>query len=518
MPNTFIGILRQKYTRIALPVMLCFSCAGEQPAEIRSMPADPVVGDWQGTLDLASAGQESLAVQVIGYESGTYRANVGAGFDTREPYLVILQGQTEDASIVFEGEAKKTFWRGKLKEGQFSGTVGGARTGTFRLKKIERKSPTLGLEPPEGALVLFDGSSLDKWSHPEDPTGYVNLSRFIGGDDRAAYLRTRIFSQEGGAAVIETGSDDGMKLWLNGKLVLAVFKERSAEPASDKTEVVFRQGWNDILVKVVNGGGGWGAYIKPVALRGGPRGRIFAEDPDSTGRFDPGFPEKTGYYITRWQVSGPYLKNGSKGKALFDHPFGPEIPGSDADSAAWRTIDPSRIDYTPRWQIEKGAMRVNPGSGNLVSREKFNDTTIHVEFRIPYMPAAWGQERGNSGVYIQGRYEIQVLDSYGLGGADNECGGIYKVSRPRVNMCAPPLQWQTYDIDFFAPRFAADGRKMSEARITVRHNGVLIHENLHLPEVTGGALDGDIGKPGPLMLQDHGDPVEYRNIWVVPEI
>lgn len=150
------------------------------------------------------------------------------------------------------------------------------------------------------------------------------------------------------------------------------------------------------------------------------------------------------------------------------------------------------------------------------SKQKFGDHRLHIEFRTPFMPHARGQARGNSGVYVQSRYEVQVLDSFGLEGKDNECGGIYKVSPPEVNMCLPPLQWQTYDIDFQAARYNDAGEKTQNARITVRHNGVLIHENRELPAATPGRH-----KEGPegdaLFLQDHGNPVVFRNIWVVPQ-
>ena len=145
-----------------------------------------------------------------------------------------------------------------------------------------------------------------------------------------------------------------------------------------------------------------------------------------------------------------------------------------------------------------------------------HDFRLHLEFRLPYMPYAQGQGRSNSGVYIQQRYEVQILDSYGLEGRDNECGGIYKVARPRVNACAPPLQWQTYDIEFRAPRFDANGTRQAPAVVTVRHNGVLIQDRVALPGPTGGGQATPVDQPGPLLLQDHGNPVQFRTIWVVP--
>ena len=135
---------------------------------------------------------------------------------------------------------------------------------------------------------------------------------------------------------------------------------------------------------------------------------------------------------------------------------------------------------------------------------------------MPYLPQKTGQARGNSGVYVQGRYEVQVLDSYGLQSQNNDCGAIYGVAAPKENACKAPTVWQSYDIDFTAPVFK-DGKKVEPARMTVRHNGVLIHDNVAIPvDNTTAGLGGDPSQPGPLMLQDHGNPVQFRNVWVVP--
>ena len=158
--------------------------------------------------------------------------------------------------------------------------------------------------------------------------------------------------------------------------------------------------------------------------------------------------------------------------------------------------------------------------GNLLrhdceSKEKFGDHQLHLEFRTPYMPFARGQGRGNSGMYLQGRYEVQVLDSFGLEGKNNECGGIYSISEPIVNMCLPPLSWQTYDVDFTAARYdATSGKKIKNARATIKHNGVVIHNNLELPKGTPGKHP-EANSPGILYLQGHGNPVVYRNVWVL---
>lgn len=167
-----------------------------------------------------------------------------------------------------------------------------------------------------------------------------------------------------------------------------------------------------------------------------------------------------------------------------------------------------------KWQIIDGAMKVVPGSGSIVTKETFEDFRLHVEFNIPESPPdATGQERGNSGVYIQRRYEIQILDSHGLAPGDGECGAIYKTKPPDKNMAKSPGQWQSYDIIFCAARFEGE-QKVADARITVLWNNAVVHNNVLIPDKTGaGQPEGP--RPGPIKLQDHGSPLSFRNIWIV---
>ncbi len=183
------------------------------------------------------------------------------------------------------------------------------------------------------------------------------------------------------------------------------------------------------------------------------------------------------------------------------------------DAAGWKLVD-------------GGAAQVN-GTGNIITKEKFDGHfKLHVEFRVPYMPQASGQGRGNSGVYLQGRYEVQVLDSYGLDSKDNDAGAIYEVAKPLVNACKAPTVWQSYDIEFTAPK-CEDGKITEPAHMTVYQNGVKIQDKTRLARKdkegkeelvtnTRAGLGGDPCKPGPIMLQDHGNPVQFRNVWLLP--
>jgi hypothetical protein len=168
------------------------------------------------------------------------------------------------------------------------------------------------------------------------------------------------------------------------------------------------------------------------------------------------------------------------------------------------------------WTVKDGAMVCTPKTDSIITKEKFGDVQLHIEFATPLMPNEKGQDRGNSGVYFQGKYEVQVLDSYQSETyPDGQCASIYGEHPPLVNASLPPEQWQTYDIVFRAPKFDAEGKRTEVGYITVFHNGVLVQDH---SVVGGGATRAALYKEspgeGPLMLQDHWNTVRYRNIWI----
>jgi len=182
------------------------------------------------------------------------------------------------------------------------------------------------------------------------------------------------------------------------------------------------------------------------------------------------------------------------------------------DKSKWQNIDGGEA----KWEIKDSAMQVN-GTGSIRTKEEFGDVQLHVEWATPSEVKGEGQGRGNSGVYLQGRYEIQVLDSYQSKTYFNgQAGAFYGHAAPLVNVSRKPGEWQTYDIIFHAPAKGDDG-KAKPGSFTVLQNGVLVQDHTPVPgESTTAAAFSGISPTGPLVLQDHGNPVRFRNIWVRP--
>jgi len=180
------------------------------------------------------------------------------------------------------------------------------------------------------------------------------------------------------------------------------------------------------------------------------------------------------------------------------------------DLSSWK----SESGGAAKWKVQDGYAEVN-GTGNILTKEEFGDLQLHVEWASPVEVKGEGQGRGNSGVYFQGRYEVQVLDSYGNKTyPDGQAAAIYKIAAPLANVCRKPGEWQTYDIIFRAPKPAVNG-KVEPGFLTVFQNGVLVQDHVTLKgESTTAAKFSGATPQGPLMLQDHGNPVHYRNIWL----
>jgi len=179
--------------------------------------------------------------------------------------------------------------------------------------------------------------------------------------------------------------------------------------------------------------------------------------------------------------------------------------------------DLSQFDGGEGWKIEEGYAEV-AGKGGITSKQAIGDCQLHVEFATPAEVKGSGQGRGNSGVYLMGKYEVQILDSYANKTYfDGQCGAIYKQQPPTVNACRKPGEWQTYDIIFTAPRFDDDGKLTKPAYVTVLHNGIVIHNHFELQGSTSY-----VAPPAykmhpaklPFHIQNHGNPTRFRNIWI----
>lgn len=227
-----------------------------------------------------------------------------------------------------------------------------------------------------------------------------------------------------------------------------------------------------------------------------------ADDGVMRGTFQPGLKDGSAFEMKRVEKTPPTL--GKK------PPSGAVVLMDGSNLNAWVAMPEGP------WRLTEQGVAI-PSRPSIRTKDEFGSGLYHIEFMTPYMPEERGQARGNSGVYLLGRYEVQVLDSWPLPPADNEIGGIYKQAVPRVNAALPPQEWQTYDIEFTAPEFDGAGKKTKNARITATLNGIVIHDDLELSDVTPGGVSGTEAPKGPLMLQHHGDEVGYRNVWFSPK-
>jgi HEAT repeat protein len=313
-------------------------------------------------------------------------------------------------------------------------------------------------------------------TNPDAP-GIFDLGRAVGGGNRCVYVRTHLWSDRARKVRLELGSDDGIKAWINGEVVLEANTLRGLTVGSDRADVDLREGRNTLLLKITQGGGDWSFCCR-------------VRDP-------LGFHADGVRFATRENLASP--------------PAGATILLDGPRARAWRHADGAPA----RWGAEGEALVVRPGSGSIMTRDVYEDFILHVGFMIPEGVSGSGQARGNSGIYLLRRYEVQVLDSWRSEPAADGCGAIYGRFAPRRNASRQPGSWQEYLIDFTAPRYDGDGHKFRNARATVWHNGLLIHDDVEIAGKTGrGAAEAP--GAGPIELQDHGDPIRFRDIWIVP--
>lgn len=212
-----------------------------------------------------------------------------------------------------------------------------------------------------------------------------------------------------------------------------------------------------------------------------------------------------------WEPIAPVV---TPGKTAQDAPSDAIVLFDGKDFSKWKGMNTPDV----KWSIEDGAMVVKPGAGGIETQQAFGDCQLHIEFRTPAKVEGESQGRGNSGIFLMGIYELQVLDNYNNKTYVNgQAGSIYKQLPPLVNVCRPPGEWQTYDVIFIAPRFYTDGRLKSQATITVIQNGVLVQNHATLwgsSEYVGSPVYKKHGEKEKMWLQDHSNTTAFRNIWI----
>jgi hypothetical protein len=451
-------------------------------------PADPYTGEYEGTYTRSAAGAVKAEAKVWPVGDLKFRATCVSGPDTVGTAGAFDGRMIELARASFEDYV--TAW-------EVAGPFTKAGTGGQALFGVAFPPETPAATGVAWRPVTAEGTP-----------PIVDLLKAVGGEERVAYLRATVTSPADQDATLELGSDDGVKVWLNGAQVHANDVMRGLEPGSDSVAVKLVKGANLIMLKVTQGGGGWEACVAVVPKTtplGGVRGRA-AGEVGWTGRLAKGRLQLAGG-PGEWVLKRVTRRSPTEGAppppgAVVLLPYGATPPTT---MAAWDNQD---------WRVLPDQSVLVRG-GDARTKARFGDLTLHVEFRVPVVPEGSGQDRGNSGVYVMDRYEIQVLDSFGLPTESHECAAVYDTVAARVNAALPPGTWQTYDIVFRAPVLNPDGTVKEPGEfVKVEWNGVLVHENVRVLKTTGGGATDTVAR-GPLRLQDHGHAVRFRNMWVV---
>ncbi|MBI2299784.1 MAG: hypothetical protein HYU66_12730, partial [Armatimonadetes bacterium] len=323
-------------------------------------PLDPLMGDWQGTLTTA-AGDKPIFAQVICWGREGYQANLLETLEQRVESLAVLRGPGDGQTVTFGTQAK-------IADGVFTGKLEGAQAGAFTLKHVVRLSPTLGEEPPADAEVLFGGAGFDQWRGDGRRAWIINLAQLVGGANRAAYLRCRLSVPAAVAAVLEVGSDDGVKAWLNGTLVHANPAFRPLNEWEDEVDIDLQAGENVLLLKVIQGQGDWSACARVRGRDGKDLGGLKVDPaPVLADGVDPAelYGESRGT-ILGWELAGPFMQEGKDAAAIAEQAFPPEQAGD--TTTQWKVIN-DHPKPAPTWKLVDDAMEVTPGAGFMHSRQ-----------------------------------------------------------------------------------------------------------------------------------------------------